>query len=138
MKLFIISVIIMTAAAFLEVAGDDAIRIGLLQTGYRSVIKGFFILGSYGLIVNILSGPTRIPEWMKTLIGMFPAGLEMNFSKLLGGYVAIFALVSVWWGCHYYKDPVTWSTKIGLSLIIVGGLILQKGQQIYSWIQAKN
>jgi hypothetical protein len=60
-------------------------------------------LGCYGLVVNLI-------RW--------------DFGKLLGVYVAIFALVSVLWGQFIFKEAVALSTKVGVTIIIVGGLVI--------------
>jgi len=100
--------IVFVVAAFLEVGGDAAMRRGLRGGGMLFILVGFAVLGSYGLVVN---------------------SVKWDFSKLLGVYVAFFALVSILCGRFIFKEPIPLSTWIGLSVIIVGGLIIQFGHQ---------
>ena len=99
--------VIFIVAALLEVGGDAAIRRGLRGGGLLFIVAGFGILGSYGLVVN------SVKSW--------------DFSKLLGVYVAFFALVSILCGRYLFRETIPTSTWIGLSLIIVGGLVIQFG-----------
>jgi len=69
--------LLLLAAGILEVGGDAAVRKGLRSSGISYIIAGCVTLGCYGLVVNLI-------RW--------------DFGKLLGVYVAIFALVSVLWG----------------------------------------
>ena len=66
--------LVLIAAAILEVTGDAVIRRGLRGGGLGLLVLGFCLLGGYGLVV------IRVP-W--------------DFSRLLGVYVAVFALASV-------------------------------------------
>jgi len=96
------------AAAMLEVAGDAVIRKGLHGSGLAFIASGFVMLGCYGLVVNLL-------QW--------------DFSRLLGVYVAMFAVVSVLCGRFAFKDEVPASTWVGLAIIVVGGLVIQFGAE---------
>jgi small multidrug resistance family-3 protein len=98
---------IFLAAALLEVGGDAAIRRGLRGGGLLYIVAGFVVLGSYGLVVN------SAKSW--------------DFSKLLGVYVAFFALVSVLCGRYIFREAIPTSTWFGLSLIVIGGLVIQFG-----------
>jgi drug/metabolite transporter superfamily protein YnfA len=99
--------LIFVAAALLETSGDAAIRKGLRSSGILLIIVGFVILGCYGLIVN---------------------SVKWDFSKLLGVYVAVFAAVSILFGRLVFRESVPWSTWVGLIIIVLGGLIIQFGQ----------
>jgi small multidrug resistance family-3 protein len=68
---------------------------------------GFIVLGSYGVVVNLL---------------------PMDFSKLLGTYVAFFAVVSVLFGRFAFGDVVPMSTWLGLAVIVAGSAIIQIGR----------
>ena len=94
------------AAAMLEVAGDAVIRRGLRSSGLAFIASGFVLLGCYGLVVNLL-------QW--------------DFSRLLGVYVAVFAVISVLCGRFAFKDDVPVSTWVGLAILVVGGLVIQFG-----------
>jgi len=95
-------------AAMLEVAGDAVIRKGLRGSGLAFIASGFVMLGCYGLVVNLL-------QW--------------DFSRLLGVYVAMFAVVSVLCGRFAFADDVPASTWVGLAIIVVGGLVIQFGAE---------
>jgi small multidrug resistance family-3 protein len=99
--------LIFLMAALLEVGGDAAVRRGLRGGGWIFILTGFVVLGTYGLVVN--------------------APKTWDFSKLLGVYVAFFALVSVLCGRYIFREAIPASTWIGLTLIIVGGLVIQFG-----------
>ena len=99
--------LIFIVAALLEVSGDAAIRRGLRGGGLLFILAGFVVLGSYGLVVNSMK------SW--------------DFSKLLGVYIAFFALVSVLFGRYVFRESIPASTWIGLLVIIAGGLIIQFG-----------
>ena len=99
---------VMMVAAALEVAGDVLIRAGLRGKGVLLVCAGFAVIGSYGVIVNLL---------------------PMDFSKLLGGYVGFFAVISVLGGALVFKETVPASTWVGLGVVVVGSLIIQLGSR---------
>jgi drug/metabolite transporter superfamily protein YnfA len=100
--------VIFFTAALLEVGGDVAIRRGLRGGGLLSLLAGFVILGSYGLVVN---------------------SVKSDFSKLFGGYVAVFALISVLCGRYIFRESVPPSTWAGLAIIMLGGLVIQLGHR---------
>ncbi|KAA0892308.1 hypothetical protein [Oryzomonas rubra] len=99
--------VVFIAAAILEVGGDAVIRKGLRGSAIWFIISGFLMLGCYGVVVNTL-------KW--------------DFSRLLGVYVAIFALVSVLAGRFVFKETIPPSTWIGLAIIVVGGVVIQAGR----------
>jgi len=96
----------MILAAVFEVAGDALIRAGLRGRGFLLVLAGFGVLGSYGIVVNLL---------------------PLDFSKLLGGYVAFFAIVSVLGGRVLFNETISPTTWIGLAVILIGSAIIQSG-----------
>jgi len=98
--------LVFIAAAILEVGGDALIRKGLRGSGLALIVVGFVGLGCYGLVVNIV-------RW--------------DFSRLLGVYVAVFAVISVLAGRVVFRENVPVSTWIGLAVIVAGGLIIQFG-----------
>jgi len=93
-------------AAIMEVGGDALIRKGLRGGGVLLVGAGVLALGSYGIVVNMV-------RW--------------DFSKLLGVYVCVFALVSILAGRFVFKETIPLSTWLGLAIIILGGLVIQFG-----------
>jgi len=100
--------LIFVVAALLEVGGDAAIRRGLRGGGLLVILAGFGILGAYGLVVN---------------------SVKWDFGRLLGVYVAFFALVSVLCGRYIFRESIPVSTWFGLALIVAGGLVIQFGRQ---------
>ena len=98
--------LVFIVAALLEVGGDAAIRRGLRGGGLLFILAGFLVLGSYGLVVN---------------------SVRWDFSKLLGVYVAFFALVSVLCGRYVFREEIPASTWIGLTIIMLGGLVIHFG-----------
>lgn len=66
------------------------------------------MLGCYGLVVN---------------------SVKWDFSRLIGVYVAFFALVSVLVGRFVFKESIPLSTWAGLVLILAGGMVIQFGRQ---------
>ena len=95
--------LLLLAAAILEVAGDAAVRKGLRGSGAYWIIAGCITLGAYGMVVNVI-------HW--------------DFSRLLGVYVAVFALVSILWGRYVLDEKIAPSTKVGVTIIMLGGLII--------------
>ena len=99
---------IFIGAAILEVGGDAVVRKGLRASSLIILLTGFFMLGCYGLVVNMV-------KW--------------DFSKLLGVYVAVFALISILFGRFAFQEEIPTVTRIGLIVIILGGLIIQFGNR---------
>ncbi|MBI4696780.1 MAG: hypothetical protein HY749_22470 [Gammaproteobacteria bacterium] len=93
-------------AAVLEVGGDAIVRRGLVGGSFGLIAGGMLVLGLYGVIVNTV-------KW--------------DFSKLLGVYVAVFAVVSVAAGRYVFGDTIPWTTWLGLALIVAGGAVIQFG-----------
>ena len=98
--------IIFVSAACLEVGGDAVVRGGLRGGGIAPVIGGCLLLAFYGVVVNLA---------------------RLDFSRLLGIYVAAFAVVSVLAGKFYFGEVIPPATWIGLAIIVVGGLVIQFG-----------
>ena len=121
------------AAAGLEVGGDAAIRKALEKCGFVFGLVGFLMLGSYGVIVNFLSGPEKAPNWIKCFVSSHLGGYKMDFSNLLGVYVAVFACISVLWGRYIFKESIPLTTWLGLLIIVIGGLVIQVGPHIVRW-----
>jgi small multidrug resistance family-3 protein len=98
--------LIFLAAAVLEVGGDAVVRKGLRGQVWASVALGCLMLGTYGVVVNLV-------KW--------------DFSRLLGVYVAVFATVSVLFGHFVFGETVAPTTWTGVGIIVVGGLVIQFG-----------
>ncbi len=101
--------IIFIGAAILEVGGDAVVRKGLRGSGLIIILTGCAMLGCYGLVVNMV-------RW--------------DFSKLLGVYVAVFALINILFGRFVFQEEIPMATWIGLIVIISGGMIIQFGNKI--------
>ncbi len=86
--------LLLVAAAVLEVGGDALVRRGFRGGGWPWVVAGCVTLACYGLIVYLV-------KW--------------DFSKLLGIYVAVFALFSVLTGYVIFGEDVPISTWVGLA-----------------------
>jgi drug/metabolite transporter superfamily protein YnfA len=98
--------LIFVAAAVMEVGGDAIVRKGLRGGHWSFLVLGCVMLACYGLVVNLV-------KW--------------DFSKLLGVYVAVFALVSILAGQFIFGEQIPCATWIGLGIIILGGLVVQFG-----------
>jgi len=98
--------LVFVGSALLEVGGDAVVRKGLHGANVIIILAGGIMLASYGLLVNTV-------RW--------------DFSRLLGVYVAIFAMVSVMFGRFVFGESVATSTWVGLGIIIAGGLVIQFG-----------
>ncbi|HXI55481.1 MAG TPA: hypothetical protein VNO55_05450 [Polyangia bacterium] len=105
LKLGLLQLLFVVAAA-LEVGGDAIIRTGLRGGRPLVLVGGFLILGSYGVVVNLL---------------------PLDFSRLLGVYVGVFAVVSVAAGRLVFGDRLPVTTWIGVGVILVGSLIIHLG-----------
>ena len=81
--------LMLLAAAFLEVGGDAVIRLGLRGSRPALVVFGMVLLALYGVAVNQV-------RW--------------DFGCLLGGYVAVFAAVSVLAGRLIFGEQAPLST----------------------------
>ncbi len=101
--------LVFIAAAILEVGGNAVVRRGLRGDGPVVILMGAAMLGLYGVVVNTV-------KW--------------DFSRLLGVYVAVFALISVLFGRFMFDENIPGSTWIGLVVIICGGMIIQFGDKI--------
>ncbi len=97
---------ILISAAALEVGGDGMVRKGLRGGGPAVVAAGAIMLGAYGLMVN---------------------SVDWDFSRLLGVYVAVFAVVSILVGRYVFRENIPVATWSGLALIVAGGLVIQLG-----------
>ncbi len=97
---------LMLLAAAFEVGGDALIRRGITGGGLFFVILGFVVLGSYGVLVN-LSG--------------------LDFTRMIGAYIGWFTLVSMLFGRFFFGDRGSTATWIGVSLVLLGSLVIQLG-----------
>ncbi len=98
--------LVFVGSALLEVGGDAVVRRGLRGSSLLVIAAGGLMLACYGLVVNTVN-------W--------------DFSKLLGVYVAVFALVSILCGRFVFSENVPFSTWLGVGIIIAGGMVIQFG-----------
>ena len=101
-----VQLFVLVLAAVFEVGGDALIRAGLRGRGYLLIGLGFAILGSYGLVLNQIA---------------------IDFSKLLGVYVGLFALISVLFGRFVFNEAIATSTWLGLAVVLVGSAVMHWG-----------
>ena len=103
---FFLQLALMSLAAVFEVGGDALIRRGLDGRGLTWIFVGFVVLGTYGILVNLVG---------------------LDFSRLLGAYVGWFAVVSIAFGRFVFGDQIAPSTWFGLALIAAGSGVIQFG-----------
>ena len=106
LSLPVVAWVVFIAAAAFEVGGDAVVRKGLRGGGLAFVALGCAMLGCYGLVVNLV-------KW--------------DFSKLLGVYVAVFAVISILTGRFIFGENVPLTTWGGLALIVLGAAVIQFG-----------
>jgi drug/metabolite transporter superfamily protein YnfA len=99
-------VTVMILAAVLEVGSDAVIRVGLRRRAWALGTLGAMGLGVCGVAINLL---------------------PMDFSKVLAGYVAFFALVSVAFGHIIFREAISRSTWVGVGIMLVGSAVVQLG-----------
>lgn len=93
-------------AAFLEVAGDAAIRSGIKGPHKVLITYGCLALAAYGLFVNLT---------------------KLDFTRLMGIYVAVFTLMSVLFGLLVFGDKPSLTTVIGVLIILSGAALIRFG-----------
>ena len=95
-------VVLLVLSALLEVGGDAGMRTGL-QGKQAGFLVGGFLLISYGLIVNLS---------------------KLDFSRLMGIYIAIFFVVSQVLAILVFKEKIHPPVLIGGALIVAGGCVM--------------
>jgi drug/metabolite transporter (DMT)-like permease len=96
-------------AGFLEVSGDAKIREGFVDRRWILCLVGAGSLIVYGLFVNTAIA-LKLINW--------------GFSKQLGVYVSIFALMSSLYGYFSFGERLGNLHLLGLSVVVVGGIII--------------
>ena len=80
---------------------------------------------------EVCAGPMSLLFWPVVscwrAYGLLVNTVRWDFSRLLGVYVAVFALVSVMCGRFVFGESVPNSTWVGLAIIVAGGLVIQFG-----------
>ena len=95
--------ILLTAAAILEVGGDALIRWGLRGGQNFGFVLGTVVLFGYGLTVNV-------PKW--------------DFGRLLGVYIAAFFVVAQLAAYFFYHESPKTPMLVGGVFIVAGGMIM--------------
>lgn len=114
MVTFLTVVLIFAGAALLEVVGDARVRYGLEPFSLSRIALGLFLLCMYGIVINLVIH-FKIVDW--------------PFSKQLGVYVALFALISTLIGYRFFGEKIPVLHWVGLTLIIVGGFVIQAAEE---------
>jgi drug/metabolite transporter superfamily protein YnfA len=97
------TLLLMAAAAILEVGGDAMIRVGLRGSGWLLMAMGAAVLVSYGFMVNFTS---------------------LNFGKLMGLYIVLFFVVAQIVAILFFGESPPLPVAVGGLLIVVGGLTM--------------
>ena len=98
---------LLVLAAVLEMAGDAAIRQGLVRSGWAWLALGGAMLVAYGIAVN--------------------ANRAINFGRLMGLYIAVLFVVSQLLSFMFFDEKPPASLTLGGVLIVVGGLVIHFG-----------
>jgi drug/metabolite transporter superfamily protein YnfA len=93
--------LLLLGAALLEAGGDALIRRGLHDRLF--LVLGGLALLAYGVLVN-LSG--------------------LPFGRMIGGYIAVFFVVSQVIAVIAFHDAIDWRMIAGGALILAGGSVL--------------
>ena len=109
-----LALLVLVAAAVLEIYGDVHIGRGIAARSALTVLLGCALLVVYGAVVNGYNWITK----------------GMNFSKMLGVYIAVFAAVNLLVGWRRAPAEVSMPTIAGTIVIVCGGLIIQFGGAI--------
>ena len=99
------TLLFLSFAAILEVAGDYVIRVGLAPRRWALVLAGGILLALHGVAVNVY--------W------------RGEFGKLLGLYVVVFFLASQVWGVAVDGERIDAARAVGGALIVAGGCVIQ-------------
>jgi drug/metabolite transporter superfamily protein YnfA len=101
------TIAMLVVAALLEVAGDAAIRQGLVRSGWVWLVLGGATLVAYGFAVN--------------------ADRVMLFGRLMGLYIVVFFLVSQVLSVMLFDERPPLSLTLGGALIVASGLVIHFG-----------
>ena len=98
---------LLVLAAVLEMAGDAAIRQGLVRSGWSWLALGGAMLVAYGFAVNV--------------------NRAIHFGRLMGLYIAVLFVVSQLLSFMFFNEKPPASLTLGGVLIVVGGLVIHFG-----------
>ncbi|HEX7140503.1 MAG TPA: hypothetical protein VF219_21810 [Vicinamibacterales bacterium] len=110
----VVALLVLLVAACFEIIGDVKIGQGFATGSAASVLLGWLFLGFYGMVVN---GYSRFTN-------------GMNFARMLGVYIAVFAMVNLLLGLKRAPADVSIATIVGTVVIVLGGIIIQFGEPI--------
>ena len=91
--------------ALLEAGGNALVRQGLVQRWWPLLVAGIVMFGLYSVLIN-------------------RSGINLDFGRLMGGYIVAFFVVSQILAVLIYRDLPSARTLLGGALIIVGGVTL--------------
>jgi drug/metabolite transporter superfamily protein YnfA len=94
------------AAAIFEVGGDALIRSGLRARAWLLIVFGSVMLGAYGVVLNLL---------------------PLDFSRVLGSYVAVFVFAAALYGRVVFHEDIPLSTWLGIAVMLVGSAVVLYG-----------
>jgi small multidrug resistance family-3 protein len=100
--------VLLVAAAVLEVGGDAAIRHGLVRSAWLWLAVGAGALVAYGFVVN--------------------GDRAVDFGRLMGVYIAVFFVVGQVVGVVLLGERPATSLLLGGGMIVAGGLVIQFGR----------
>ncbi len=98
---------LLVLAAVLEMAGDAAIRQGLVRSGWAWLALGGAMLVAYGFAVNV--------------------NRAINFGRLMGLYIAVLFVVSQLLSFMFFDERPPATLTLGGALIVAGGLVIHFG-----------
>jgi drug/metabolite transporter superfamily protein YnfA len=98
---------VLVVAALLETGGDAAIRHGLVGGRWPWLLAGSAALVLYGFLVN--------------------TDRDIDFNRLLGGYIALFFVVSQLVAWVAFGERLSATLLVGGALVVAGGLVIQAG-----------
>jgi len=102
------TLLILICAAALELAGDAAIRRGLLESQLPWLGIGAVGLVAYGFAVNL--------------------NRDLAFGRLMGLYIAVFFVLGQVLSIIFFGERPSLTLLAGGSLIVAGGLVIQFGR----------
>jgi len=99
--------LVLIAAALLEIGGDGVIRTGLVHASWPRIAAGVALLALYGFAVNV--------------------DRTIDFGRLMGTYIAVFFVVSQLIALVAFGERPTPHLLVGGALIVAGGVCIQLG-----------
>lgn len=95
--------VLLIAAAALEVGGDALIRSGLRERGTVLMGAGAIVLIAYGFMVNMT---------------------KLDFGRLMGIYIVLFFMVAQLTSVLFFKERLAMPVLVGGAFILAGGVTM--------------